>query len=50
MTDRTVTDVVNQFRKWKRVGFCIMVTMGILLGSLGGREVCSQSVLLGQNG
>jgi hypothetical protein len=33
MTDRTVTDVVNQFRIWKRVGFCIMVTMGILLGA-----------------
>ena len=33
MTDRTVTDVVNQFRNWKRLGFCIMVTMGILLGA-----------------
>lgn len=33
MTDRSVTDVVNQFRWWKRVGFCIMVTMGALLGS-----------------
>ncbi len=33
MTDRTVTDVVNQFRWWKRVGFCIMVTMGSLLAS-----------------
>ena len=33
MTDCTVTDVVSQFRNWKRVGFCIMVTMGILLGT-----------------
>lgn len=33
MKDRTVTDVVNQFRMWKRVGFCIMVTMGALLAS-----------------
>jgi hypothetical protein len=33
MTDRSVTDVVNQFRPWKRVGFCIMVTMGALLAS-----------------
>jgi hypothetical protein len=33
MTDRTVTDVVNQFRWWKRVGFCIMVTMGALLAT-----------------
>ncbi|HEY7391895.1 MAG TPA: DUF6644 family protein [Bryobacteraceae bacterium] len=30
---RTVTDVVNQFRFWKRFGFCIMVTMGALLAS-----------------
>ena len=33
MTDRTVTDIVNQFRVLKRVGFCIMVTMGALLAS-----------------
>jgi hypothetical protein len=33
MTDRSVTDVVNQFRFWKRVGFCIMVTMGVLLAA-----------------
>lgn len=33
MTGRTVTDVVNQFRFWKRLGFCIMVTMGALLAS-----------------
>jgi hypothetical protein len=33
MTDRPVSDVVNQFRWWKRAGFCIMVTMGILLAS-----------------
>jgi hypothetical protein len=31
MTGRTVTDVVGQFRIWKRVGFCIMVTMGAML-------------------
>src|SRR5581483_389042 len=31
LTDRPVSDVVNQFRIWKRVGFCIMVTMGALL-------------------
>jgi hypothetical protein len=33
MTGRTVTDVVSQFRFWKRVGFCIMITMGILLAA-----------------
>lgn len=33
MTDRTVTEVVNQFRIWKRLGFCIMITMGVLLAS-----------------
>jgi hypothetical protein len=33
MTDRPVSDVVNQFRIWKRVGFCIMVAMGALLAS-----------------
>jgi hypothetical protein len=33
MTGRSVTDVVNQFRIWKRLGFCIMVTMGGLLGA-----------------
>jgi hypothetical protein len=33
MTDRAVSDVVTQFRIWKRVGFCIMVTMGALLAS-----------------
>jgi len=33
MTDRSVSDVVNQFRVWKRVGFCIMVTMGTLLAT-----------------
>ena len=33
MTDRSVTDVVSQFRLWKRVGFCIMITMGILLAA-----------------
>jgi len=33
MTSRSVTDVVSQFRTWKRLGFCIMVTMGVLLGA-----------------
>jgi len=33
MTERSVTQVVNQFRFWKRLGFCIMVTMGALLAS-----------------
>jgi uncharacterized protein DUF6644 len=33
LRSRSVSDVVDQFRVWKRVGFCIMVTMGILLGS-----------------
>ena len=33
MTGRSVTDVVSQFRVWKRVGFCIMVAMGLLLGA-----------------
>ena len=31
MTGRSVTDVVGQFRIWKRVGFCIMVSMGAML-------------------
>jgi len=29
----TVSDVVGQLRPWKWLGFCIMVTCGILLGS-----------------
>jgi hypothetical protein len=33
MTDRSITEVVSKFRPWKRVGFCIMVTMGALLAS-----------------
>jgi hypothetical protein len=33
MTDRSITEVVSKFRLWKRVGFCIMVTMGALLAS-----------------
>ncbi|MBV9743190.1 MAG: hypothetical protein JO099_05455, partial [Acidobacteriia bacterium] len=33
MTDRSITEVVGKFRLWKRVGFCIMVTMGALLAS-----------------
>jgi len=31
MTDRSIADVVNGLRWWKRLGFVIMVTMGIML-------------------
>jgi hypothetical protein len=27
----TVTEVVSALRPWKRIGFCIMITMGLLL-------------------
>ena len=33
MTDVSVTDVVGQLRRWKRIGFVIMVTMGLLLAT-----------------
>jgi hypothetical protein len=33
MTDRSLGEVVAKFRIWKRIGFCIMVTMGALLAS-----------------
>jgi hypothetical protein len=33
MTDRPIGEVVAKFRIWKRIGFCIMVTMGALLAS-----------------
>jgi hypothetical protein len=33
MTDRSISEVVRKFRIWKRIGFCIMVTMGALLAS-----------------
>lgn len=33
MTDRPISEVVRKFRIWKRIGFCIMVTMGALLAS-----------------
>jgi uncharacterized membrane protein len=33
MTGRSVSDVVSQFRVWKRAGFCIMITMGLLLAA-----------------
>jgi hypothetical protein len=33
MTDRPISEVIRKFRTWKRVGFCIMVTMGALLAS-----------------
>jgi hypothetical protein len=41
MTDRSVTDVVGQFRVWKRVGFCLMVTMGAFLA---GSEAAKYSI------
>lgn len=33
MTDVPISNVVNGTRVWKRVGFCIMFTMGFLLGT-----------------
>lgn len=33
MTDRPISEVVRKFCIWKRIGFCIMVTMGALLAS-----------------
>lgn len=33
LTKLSVTQVVNLFRVWKRVGFCIMVAMGLLLAA-----------------
>jgi len=33
MTEISLTDVVRGVRKWKRIGFVIMVTMGLLLGT-----------------
>jgi hypothetical protein len=33
MRDVPVTDVVKQLRVWKRIGFVIMVTMGLLLAT-----------------
>lgn len=33
MRDVPVTTVVNQLRRWKQLGFVIMVTMGLLLGT-----------------
>jgi cbb3-type cytochrome oxidase subunit 1 len=32
MKSDPVSDVVGQLRVWKRIGFCIMVAMGLLLG------------------
>jgi hypothetical protein len=32
MKSMTITEVVNQTRMWKRIGFCVMITMGLLLG------------------
>jgi len=33
MRDVPVTDVVGQLRRWKQIGFVIMVTMGLLLAT-----------------
>src|ERR1700683_3176060 len=33
MRDVPGTDVVKQLRRWKQIGFVIMVTMGLLLGT-----------------
>jgi uncharacterized membrane protein len=33
MKDRTITEVVGGLRVWKRLGFCIMITMGLLLAT-----------------
>jgi hypothetical protein len=33
LTDMPIADVVNGLRNWKRLGFVIMVTMGLLLGT-----------------
>lgn len=33
MTEIPVTDVIGQLRIWKRIGFAIMVTMGLLLAT-----------------
>ena len=33
LTSHPVADIIGRFRVWKRVGFCIMVTLGALLGS-----------------
>jgi hypothetical protein len=32
MKSMTITEVFRQTRIWKRIGFCIMITMGLLLG------------------
>jgi hypothetical protein len=32
LTDMPIADVVNGLKNWKRLGFVIMVTMGLLLG------------------
>jgi len=33
LKDIPIATVVNGLRNWKRLGFCIMVTMGLLLGT-----------------
>jgi len=38
----TVTEVVERFRFWKRIGFCIMIFAGLLLG-------CSEAVKYSPN-
>ena len=32
MKSMTITEVFLQTRIWKRIGFCIMIAMGLLLG------------------
>jgi len=33
LKSQSIASVVNGLRNWKRLGFCIMVTMGLLLGT-----------------
>ena len=46
----SISDVVGRFRPWKRIGFVVMVTCGFLLAGSEAEQVCSQSLLLDQNG
>ena len=38
LTSQKVSEVVTRFRPWKRVGFCVMVFAGALLGSAKATE------------
>src|SRR5215510_5871611 len=33
LTSHPVADIISRFRIWKRIGFCIMVTAGTVLGT-----------------